>query len=35
MHDTLNADTREPFHFSYDRLIDSGLSTKDFIAPTS
>lgn len=35
MHDTLNADTREPFQFSYDRLVDSGLTTKDFIAPTS
>ena len=25
----------EPFHFSYDWLIPSGLSTKDFIAPSS
>ncbi len=35
MHNMFHADTREPFHFSYDRLVDSGLSTKDFIAPTS
>ena len=35
MHDTLNSDSREPFLFSYDRLLESGLTTKDFIAPTS
>lgn len=35
MHDTFNSDSREPFQFSYDRLADSGLTTKDFIAPTS
>ena len=35
MHDTFHVDTREPFQFSYDRLLESGMSTKDFIAPTS
>ena len=35
MHDTFHVDTREPFLFSYDRLLESGMSTKDFIAPTS
>lgn len=35
MHDIFHGDTKEPFQFSYDRLLDSGLCTKDFIAPTS
>ncbi len=35
MHDTFHVDTREPFRFSYDNLLESGLNTKDFIAPTS
>lgn len=35
MHDTFHTDTREPFQFSYNRLTESGLNTKDFIAPTS
>lgn len=26
---------RAPFHFTYDMLLKSGMSTKDFIAPTS
>lgn len=35
MHDTFCSDTREPFQFDYEYLKESGLSTKDFIAPTS
>ena len=30
-----NPDRSQPFLFSYDMLADSGLNTKDFIAPTS
>lgn len=35
LYETFNPDEKVPFQFSYDRLIRSGLSTKDFIAPTS
>ena len=35
LHDMMNSDTKEPFHFSYDLIGKTGLSTKDFIAPTS
>ncbi|MBQ2726081.1 MAG: ATP-binding protein [Clostridia bacterium] len=35
MHDMLRIDTPEPFHFSWDWLAPSGLSVKDFIAPSS
>ena len=35
MHDILRMDTPEPFHFSWDWLAPTGLSTKDFIAPSS
>lgn len=35
MHDTFCSDTREPFQFDYKYLKESGLSTKDYIAPTS
>ena len=35
MHDTFHTDTREPFLFNYNRLTESGLTTKDYIAPTS
>ena len=35
MYDTFHADNREPFRFNYDLLLESGLNTKDFIAPTS
>ncbi len=35
MHDTFHVDTREPFQFGYDKLLESGMNTKDFIAPTS
>ena len=32
---TFNEETQEPFVFSYDLIAETGLSTKDFIAPTS
>ena len=35
MHDIFHMDTREPFCFEWDWLPLSGLSTKDFIAPSS
>ena len=35
MHDILRMDEQEPFRFSWDWLAASGLSTKDFIAPSS
>ena len=35
MHDILRMDTLEPFQFSWDWLAPTGLSTKDFIAPSS
>ena len=35
LHDILRMDTQEPFQFSWDWLPHSGLSTKDFIAPSS
>ena len=35
MHDILNMDSPQPFRFSWDWLPLSGLSTKDFIAPSS
>ena len=35
LHDVLNMDTNEPFRFSFDMVARTGLSTKDFIAPTS
>jgi len=35
MHDVFHMDDREPFHFSWDWLVQSGLSVKDFIAPSS
>lgn len=35
MHDTFNSDTKEPFIFSYDMIPKTGLTTKDFISPTS
>jgi len=34
MHDILRMDEQEPFRFSWDWLAPSGLSTKDFIAPS-
>lgn len=35
MHDMFHADTKEKFLFHWDLLLEAGLSTKDFIAPTS
>ncbi len=35
MHGLLHMDEPEPFSFSWDWLVPSGLSTKDFIAPSS
>ena len=35
MHDIFNMDEQNPFRFSWDWLPLSGLSTKDFIAPSS
>ena len=35
MHDILRMDEQEPFLFDWDWLAPSGLSTKDFIAPSS
>ena len=35
MHDVLHMDEQEPFRFSWDWLASSGLSVKDFIAPSS
>ena len=35
MHDILRMDEQEPFRFSWDWLAPSGLSVKDFIAPSS
>lgn len=35
LHDVFNMDTNEPFRFSFDMVARTGLSTEDFIAPTS
>ena len=35
LHGILHMDEQEPFRFSWDWLAPSGLSTKDFIAPSS
>lgn len=35
MHDVLHMDEQEPFRFSWDWLVPSGLSVMDFIAPSS
>ena len=35
MHDILNIDEKVPFSFEWEWLAPSGLSTKDFIAPSS
>jgi len=34
LHDILNTDTKEPFHFHYGMVAETGLGTRDFIAPT-
>lgn len=35
MYETFNQDSNVPFHFSYDDVLRTGLSTKDYVAPTS
>ncbi len=35
LYETFNSDTVEPFRFQYSMMKESGLRTKDFIAPTS
>ena len=35
MHDVFNMDSFDPFRFSFDMVARTGLSSKDFIAPTS
>ena len=35
LYQTMNEETQEPFLFNYDMVTRTGLSTKDFIAPTS
>ena len=35
LYHTMNEDVQEPFIFNYDMVARTGLSTKDFIAPTS
>ena len=35
LYEILNEETQEPFRFRYDMLHQSGLSTRDFIAPSS
>lgn len=35
LYQTMNPDTQEPFIFNYDMVARTGLSTKDFISPTS
>lgn len=35
MYETFNPETQEPFIFNFDMIARTGLSSKDFIAPTS
>ena len=35
MYEFFNPDSKTPFDFSYDMVLKSGMSTKDYIAPTS
>ncbi len=35
LYETFNPETENPFRFSYSQLMQTGLSTKDFVAPTS
>ena len=35
LHDVFNMDNSDPFRFSFDMVARTGLSSKDFIAPTS
>ena len=34
LYEIFNSDTSEPFRFGYDMLLQSGLTTKDYVAPT-
>ena len=35
LYETFNPETENPFRFSYSQLMQTGLSTKDYVAPTS
>lgn len=35
LYETFNPDEQVPFSFSYDRVLRTGMGTKDFVAPTS
>ena len=35
LYETFNPEEKVPFQFSYDRILRSGMGTKDFVAPTS
>ena len=35
LYETFNLEEKVPFQFSYDRILRSGMGTKDFVAPTS
>ncbi len=35
MYETFNQDSQDPFHFNYDEVLRTGMSTKDYIAPSS
>lgn len=35
LYETFNSEEKVPFQFSYDRILRSGMGTKDFVAPTS
>ncbi len=35
LHDVFNMDNGDPFRFSFDMIARTGLSSKDFVAPTS
>jgi len=35
LYETFNPGEKVPFQFSYDRILRSGMGTKDFVAPTS
>ena len=35
LYETLNQDSEQPFNFTYDQILKTGLGTKDYVAPTS
>ena len=35
LYETFNPEEKVPFQFSYDKILRSGMGTKDFVAPTS